>query len=300
MQNLKEGKTGKRKSGEDNKLEQKKEEGTKWYDTRSLYRVWSGIISLLDKFFDTCKIKYGKEDSRYDLGKHTIYIKKSSNFNKLRLVSDVIKMIIYNLAPGTKHVKYKEDDYLMVSFNDIDQMAGRIGEKSYGHFSDTWIEHLEEKKQKQEDDDNAVNKKKPSKETLKHLYYDKNLTLKAIAKLADVTPQTVVNWMASYDLPTSKRDYVYISPQRLDELYYEQDFSLEEIGKILGVSDMTIHNKMKEYNMPRRDKVYTVPAFTNRVRAFKSSLRKKIRQNPYYVKAIEEVLEQAKEDIDLK
>jgi predicted DNA-binding protein YlxM (UPF0122 family) len=278
---------------------QKREKG---YDPKQIRLIWNYFFNFLDKLFKDCKVTLTKKPKGYDLEEHTITMKPSTAFTKVELIASYIKMFLYNLAPGIKKVKYKDMDYLMVSLKDIDLMAGRIAEDmtyyNKERFTGNWIEHVEKKYTVKKPKSNSKTDM-ISKEDLCYMYYDKRLTMKQIAAILKVTERTVTNLFRKHGI-TGRMPTIYISPKKLDDLYYNQDFSVEEIAKIFDVTRQTIMKKMDEYGMERRKSAYTIPAFMNRMRVFKSQLRKQFRLNPIYAKGAREVLAHFDRDPDLK
>lgn len=275
----------------------------KGYNPETLKCLWRYLFNFLDKLFKDCKVIVNDTDSGYDISKHIIRMKHHTPFTRIELIVSYIKMLILNLVPGTKRVKYKDMYYLMVSYKDIDFMACKVAERVLYDINETfresWLKYVDKKYE-------VKPEKKPlkidmiSKEDLSYMYYDKKLTKKQIAAVLKMSTVTLNVLFKKYNLTARQSTYVYISPKKLDDLYYNQDFTVEEIANILDVDYTTIIRKMDEYGIERRKSCYTIPAFMNRMRVFKSQLRKQFRLNPIYAKGAKEVLDHFDRDPDLK
>jgi len=269
----------------------------KWYNPTRIMLAWSYFVRFLDRIFKECDIIYG-DDNVYDLSQHKIKIKRKAHGGRVLLIANIIKMIIYNLVPGTKHVKYNDIDHLLVSFKDIDKMSVKMGMEVFSDFShskefDKWIDWVEERHVKPKEDKKFI----ISKADLSYMYYDKKLSKKQIAEMLKISIYKLDRIFRDYELPVRKSNTkIYISPEKLDDLYYNQDFTINEIAKIFEVDRKRIIERMDKYKMPRREAAFHNPMHKQRQRAFKSVLRKKFRANSIYVKFAREVIKEAEED----
>ena len=281
----------------------------KGYSPANLKSIWKVLFNYFDKLFHECKVIQNKnikrDESGYDLSQHAIITKTNSPYARVKLIASYLMMFIYNLVPGTKRVKYKEIDYLMIPVKDLFIMAGKFSDKAFrnigNQYGKNWIEYVNKKYWPKPKKTKVGYGEIPiTKQDLVYMYYDKKLTQPQIAKIIGVGHSKMDRIFKHYDLPARDHRYMYISPTKLADLYYEQDFTIEEISRILDASQNTILVKMKQYNIPRRDKRYTTPIDMARAKVFKSQLRKQLRLNPIYSKYVIEVMDHFDRDPDLK
>lgn len=279
----------------------------KGYSPTQLKVIWKGLFDYLDKLFHECKViktdEADGDDLCYDLSKHVIKVDLRKRFTRTRVIVAYIVMFIYNLVPGTKRVKYKDADYLMLPLKNLMVMGGKIREEIFPlnvkNPITRWEEHLNKKydpKLKKK----VIPKIPITKQDLSYMYYDKKLTKTQIAEVLGIGVVKMNLIFRHYDLPGRHAKYVYISPNKLADLYYEQDFTIAEIARILDVAIETVNKKLVEYNIPKRDKRYTTPIFMARSKVFKSQLRKQLRLNPAYAIHMREVMDHFDRDPDLK
>lgn len=93
-----------------------------------------------------------------------------------------------------------------------------------------------------------------SKEQFKELYYDKNLTMKEIAKKLGCVQSALSYWRKKWGLPARPRNAVTkhsrsITKNLLEKLYVEDDLTAEQVSDKLGASVTTILKYIKKYNI---------------------------------------------------
>jgi len=115
---------------------------------------------------------------------------------------------------------------------------------------------------------------------LSQLYWGKNLSLKEISEIFNVSIPTIFRWMKKYDIPrrttgealekyfqtpksilhknkianSGRKQKIVISYEELFDLYISQNKSSMQIAQQLKCSASTVLNLLKENNIPRRTK----------------------------------------------
>lgn len=92
-----------------------------------------------------------------------------------------------------------------------------------------------------------------SKNQLKNLYYNKNLSLTDIADRFECSANTVKRRMKEHGLEIRSQTPIYdIDEDKLYELYYEKENTLKEVANFFDVSTKVITNRMDKKGWERR------------------------------------------------
>jgi hypothetical protein len=107
------------------------------------------------------------------------------------------------------------------------------------------------------------NYKKPSKDILSTLYFDKYMSLEDISKIYDVDLSTVGLWLKEYNLKARifgegrrKKDFVMPTKAQLEDLYIKKQMSTLELSKIFKCSKGLITKILKDYGIELRPALY--------------------------------------------
>jgi len=92
---------------------------------------------------------------------------------------------------------------------------------------------------------------------LENLYITKELSVRQIAEILNVSPSCVHKKLIKYKIPRREpnetKRKLFLSKDKLIELYWKRNIASPEIAKLFGVSDSTVRNLMEKYGIPRRD-----------------------------------------------
>lgn len=90
------------------------------------------------------------------------------------------------------------------------------------------------------------------KQKIKYFYFEKNLSLKKVARELRVSPGLIRKNMILWNIsrrPSSKRDAIKPSRGELEELYNDKKLTMDKIAKKLDAAICTIFKWLKEYNI---------------------------------------------------
>jgi len=86
-----------------------------------------------------------------------------------------------------------------------------------------------------------------SKEKLKKLYNEEELTHQEIGEKLDVDCSTVSRWCSKYNINCSNK--ISIPKEKIENLYINNDMTQKEVANKLNVSDSTVSRLCREYNI---------------------------------------------------
>jgi transposase len=95
-------------------------------------------------------------------------------------------------------------------------------------------------------------KKYQNPKILRYLYWNKNLSLKQIAKILGTSYSTLYYWMIKHKIQRRKPKKIIIPKTTLLNLYINKNLNTREIANKFRCSDETIRKKLVKYGIPRK------------------------------------------------
>jgi transposase len=92
---------------------------------------------------------------------------------------------------------------------------------------------------------------KPTKEWLEYMYIEKQLTYKAIAKIAGTYAQGICVLMKQYGIP-ARKPVRPVSREELERLYVSENLPRKEIAAQLGLNEKQVEYLVNAYELPLR------------------------------------------------
>ena len=102
-------------------------------------------------------------------------------------------------------------------------------------------------------------KKKPTKDELYDLYWNKGLSTVEIGKIFGFNNNTIRRWMIEYGIPrrslSESKFKLKLSKEELEDLYINKKLSTVEIARMYNVDMERVRNKLIYYGIKRRDRI---------------------------------------------
>lgn len=101
---------------------------------------------------------------------------------------------------------------------------------------------------------------------LREKYWNDNLPIREVAKIAGVAPSSIRRWMENFEIPyrtksqARRRAKNYQCPQWLREKYWDEGLSVRQIAKIAKVGQHGILYQMNKHGIPRRSNAEALKA----------------------------------------